>query len=246
MSYHQLLNHLEDLGLKNMREQLPEYLDTIIKENMSFVDALSELAQKELAFRKEERDSLRLQRANLPFQKRVIDFDFNFQPQINKSEILDLCSLRFMDTADNLLFIGNSGVGKTHLTISIALEAMEKEKSCYFALSNELVDRLLKAHKRGTLENTLKKYTGYDVLIIDEVGYLPFSQDGANLLFQLINRRYEKKSTIITTNIPLSQWATVFKDKKLTNAIIDRLIHHSKIIQINGKSYRMKDYKESK
>ena len=246
MSYHQLLNQLEELGLKNMRETLPDYLDTIIKENLNFVDAFSELTTKELTFRKEERDKLRLQRSNLPFQKKVNDFDFNFQPQINKNEILDLCSLRFMDTADNILFIGNSGVGKTHLAISIALEAMEKEKSCYFALSNELVERLSKAHKRGTLESTLKKYIGYDILIIDEVGYLPFSQDGANLLFQLINRRYEKKSTIITSNIPLSQWATVFKDKKLTNALIDRLIHHSKIIQINGKSYRMKDYKENK
>lgn len=123
---------------------------------------------------------------------------------------------------------------------------MEKERSCYFTLSNELVERLSKAHKRGTLESTLKKYIGYAILIIDEVGYLPFAQEGANLLFQLINRRYEKKSTTITTNIPLSQWATVFKDKKLNNAIIDRLIHHSKIIQINGKSYRMKDYKENK
>lgn len=124
---------------------------------------------------------------------------------MKRSEIMDLCLLRFLDTHDNLLFIGNSGVEKTHLAISIILEAIRKGYSCYFALSNELVERLNRAHKRGTLEPTLKKYAGYDLLIIDEIGYLPFSQDGANLLFQLINRRYEKKSTIITTNSPLSQ-----------------------------------------
>lgn len=134
MSYHQLLNQLEELGLKNMRETLPDYLDTIIKENVGFVDAFSELTKKELSFRKEERDKLRLQRSNLPFQKKVNDFDFNFQPQINKNEILDLCSLRFMDTTDNILFIGNSGVGKTHLAISIALEAMEKRTILLFCL----------------------------------------------------------------------------------------------------------------
>lgn len=151
-----------------------------------------------------------------------------------------------MDTADSILFIGNSGVGKSHLAISIALEAIQKEYSCHFVLSNELISKLERAHKRGTLESMLKKYSNYDLLIIDEIGYLPFNKDGANLFFQLINRRYEKKSTIITTNSPLSQWAEIFQNKKLTNAIIDRLIHHSKIIQINGPSYRMKDYKENK
>lgn len=116
------------------------------------------------------------------------------------------------------------------MAITITLEAIRKSYSCYFSLSNELVERLNRAHKRGTLESTLKKYAGYDLLIIDEIGYLPFTQDGANLLFQLINRRYEKKSTIITTNSPLSQSSEVFQDKKLTNTLIDRLVHHARII----------------
>lgn len=245
-NYHQLLNQLEDLNLNYIRESLPDSLDMIVQQELSFVDALLTLTTAELSNRKKKKDELRLHRARLPFKKRINDFDFGFQPQINKSEILDLCSLRFMDTADSILFIGNSGVGKSHLAISIALEAIQKEYSCHFVLSNELITKLERAHKRGNLESMLKKYSNYDLLIIDEIGYLPFNKDGANLFFQLINRRYEKKSTIITTNSPLSQWAEIFQNKKLTNAIIDRLIHHSKIIQINGPSYRMKDYKENK
>ena len=124
---------------------------------------------------------------------------------MNKAEVLDLHTLGFLVNHDNLLFIGNRGVGKTHLTISITLEALEKGYKSYFYLSNELVDKLLRTNARGQLERTLKQYTNYDLLIIDEVGYLPFSKDGASLLFQLINMRYEKKSTLITTNIPLSQ-----------------------------------------
>ena len=107
-------------------------------------------------------------------------------------------------------------------------------------------DSLWVSYQKGTLERVLKQYANYDVLVIDEVGYLPFSRDGASLLFQLINMRYEKKSTLITTNIPLSQWSEFLQDKKLTNALLDRLVHHSKVISITGKSYRMKDYSEKK
>ena len=108
------------------------------------------------------------------------------------------------------------------------------------------MDRLLRANQKGTLVRVLKQYANYDVLVIDEVGYLPFSRDGASLLFQLINMRYEKKSTLIATNIPLSQWSEFLQDKKLTNALLDRLVHHSKVISNTGKSYRMKDYSEKK
>lgn len=245
-NYCQLLNKLEDLNLKHTREILPEYLDTIVQENISFVEALNHLMTEEINARNERQKENRLRKANLPLKKTINDFDFGFQPKINRTEILDLCTLRFMDTNNNILFIGNSGVGKTHLAIAITLEAITKGYSCHFALSNELVNRLNRANQRGNLDRLLKKYASYDLLIIDEIGYLPFTPDGAKLFFQLINLRYEKKSTIITTNIPLSQWAETFQDKKLTNALIDRLVHHAKIIQITGKSYRIKDYKEKK
>ena len=215
-NYHQLLNQLTDLNLTCVKENLPAHLDEVAKSAM------------------------------FTYHKRLYDFNFDFQPKIKKSEIQDLVTLRFLDTYDNILFIGNSGVGKTHLAVSIGLECIDRGLSCLFITSTELVNRLIRAHKRGTSDTMLKKYAGYAVLIIDEVGYLPFSKEGSNLLFQLINMRYERKSTIITTNIPLSQWSEIFGNKKLTNALLDRLVHHSKIIQITGPSYRMKSYSEDK
>lgn len=165
-NYHKLLNQLEDLEILYIRESLPNSLDRIVQNEMGFVDALFELTTVELQKRKSKKDELRLHRAQLPFKKGINDFDFSFQPQINKSEILDLCSLRFMDTADSILFIGNSGVGKSHRAISITLEALKKEFSCHFILSNDLVSKLERAYKKGTLENTLKKYSSYDLLVI--------------------------------------------------------------------------------
>jgi DNA replication protein DnaC len=229
-----------------MKGNLPAYLDEVVKSEKTLVDSLFELTQLELRFRKNETQKRILKRAMFPYHKRLHDFDFDFQPKIKKAEIKDLMTLRFLDTHDNILFIGNSGVGKTHLAVSIGMECIDKGLSCLFITSTELVNRLSRAHKRGTSETMLKKYAGYSVLIIDEVGYLPFSKEGSNLLFQLINMRYERKSTIITTNIPLSQWAEIFGNKKLTNALLDRLVHHSKIIQITGPSYRMKKYSETK
>ena len=243
-TYHQLLNQLDHLKLDRVRQLLPEFLDD--HADISLVEGLHELLSEELREREALLQERRLKKAHLPYEKRVMDFDFQFQPKINKAEILDLHTLRFLDKHENLLFIGNSGVGKTHLAISITLEALEKGYSSYFCMSTELVDRLLRANQKGTLERVLKQYANYDVLVIDEVGYLPFSRDGASLLFQLINMRYEKKSTLITTNIPLSQWSEFLQDKKLTNALLDRLVHHSKVISITGKSYRMKDYSEKK
>lgn len=242
--YHQVLNQLEELHLFQVRNHLPDYLEE--HTDISLLDGLHDLLEQELSGRAQEKLKKRLKKAHLPYNKRLIDFDFLFQPKLNKAEIVDLHTLRFLDNKNNILFIGNSGVGKTHLAISLALEALDKGFSAYFILSNDLVNKLLKAQAKGTLERAIKKYAKYDVLIIDEMGYLPFSRDGAILLFQLINARYEKNSTLITTNIPLSQWSDFLQDKKLTNALIDRLVHHSKVIPIMGDSYRMKDYKERK
>ncbi|EPI40271.1 IS21-like element helper ATPase IstB [Enterococcus faecalis] len=245
-SYHQLLNNLETLELQHMKELFPTHLERAIHQELSLTDSLLDLTDKEIEYRKKRLIERRMKKANFPYRKGLKDFDFDFQPKLKKAEVMDCSTLHFMDTHDNLLFIGNSGVGKTHLATAIGIEASKRENSVYFILSNELIEKLDRAHKRGTLEATLKRYSRYDLLIIDEIGYLPMTKNWANLFFQLINLRYEKKSTILTSNIPLSQWTDVFQDKKLTNAIIDRLIHHSKILSINGKSYRMKDYMETK
>lgn len=245
-NYHKLLNNLEALELFHFKELFPAHLERAIQEEVSLTDSLLDLTDKEVEFRRKTMLQNRLKRANFPYLKGIYDFDFDFQPKLKKAEVMDLITLRFMDDSSNLLFIGNSGVGKTHLATAIGIEAVNRSLTVCFILSNELIEKLDRSHKRGVLESTLNRYSKFDLLIVDEIGYLPMSSNGANLFFQLINKRYEQKSTILTSNIPLSGWADVFQDKKLTNAIIDRLIHHSKIISINGKSYRMKDYMETK
>lgn len=180
--------------------------------------------------------------SHFPYEKRLKDFDFNYQPTIHQQEIEDLATLRFLDNNENILFIGNSGVGKTHLATSLGIEACSNHISTYFINCEDLIMKLEKGFDEHRLEAVIKQLVRYKLLIIDEIGYLPIGTLGAKLFFQLIERRYEKKSTIITTNIPLSKWGDTFSDKMLANAILDRLVHHSRIIRINGKSYRMKDH----
>ena len=166
-NYHQLLNQLSDLNLTCIKEILPAHLDEVAKNEQSLVDSLFELTHQEISYRRKETQRKILKRAMFPYHKRLHDFNFDFQPKIKKSEIQDLVTLRFLDTYDNLLFIGNSGVGKTHLAVSIGLECIDRGQSCLFITSTELVNRLIRAHKRGTSDTMLKKYASYSVLIID-------------------------------------------------------------------------------
>ena len=182
-----------------------------------------------------------IQFAGFPFIKTFEDFDFSFQPSINKEEILDFKNLRFLEKSENILFVGSTGVGKTHLATAIGLENARNNHSTYFINCNDLIQVLKKAFLQNRLEDKLKTLSKYKLLIIDEIGYLPIDIEGANLLFQLINRRYEKNSIIITTNKAFSKWGELFGDATIANAILDRLLHHSHIINITGNSYRLKD-----
>ena len=149
--------------------------------------------------------------------------------------------LSFLSRKENIIFIGSPGVGKTHLAIATGVAACEKGKRTLFITCHQLLLRLQKAHQKGALEKALSRYANYDLLIIDEVGYLPIKQDEAYLFFQLINRRYERNSTIITTNLPLSSWGKLFQNSETVAVILDRLVHHSQIFKMKGKSYRMKE-----
>ena len=182
--------------------------------------------------------------AHFPYQKEIKDFDFNFQPSVDKEKITNLMSMEFVENARNVLFIGSSGVGKTHLATGLGVEACKNNFITYFVNCHELIERLKLAYQENRLEPMLKNYLRYKLLIIDEIGYLPIDNLGSNLFFQLISRRYEKKSIIVTTNIPLSKWGQTFSNPTIANAILDRLVHHSEIFKISGKSYRMKDYTE--
>ena len=173
--------------------------------------------------------------------KSLEDFDFTFQPSINKEQIMDFKNLRFIENVENILFVGSPGVGKTHLATAIGIENAKNNHSTYFINCNDLIQVLKKAYSQNRFDDKLKTLSKYKLLIIDEVGYLPIDIEASNMLFQLINKRYEKNSTIITTNKPFAKWGELFGDNMIANAILDRLLHHSHVINITGRSYRTKN-----
>ena len=242
-TYTQLINNLNKLELTKIVEILPSYLDNAVSENKTATDIMCELTEAEINFREERARQINLMISHFPFLKTLEDFDFTYQPSINRNLIFDLASLRFIEENENILFIGSSGVGKTHLAVSIGMECASKHYSTYFIHFNTLMAKFKAAAKEGRLESIVKHYSKYKVLIIDEIGYLPIDKDSAHGFFQLVANRYEKRPIILTTNQPLSRWGDVFGDYTLANAIIDRLVHHSQIVKITGQSYRIKDKK---
>lgn len=242
--YAKLINNLETLKLEKMVSYLPSYLETIAKENVDFTKALLHLTELEIAHKRESATRTQITVANFPFVKRLDDYDFSFQPSINRAVIKDLATLRFVENKENVLFYGTPGVGKTHLATSLGVEAASNRQLTYFISCHDLIQNLRKAFEENRLEVRLKHYSKYKVLIIDEIGYLPIDKLGANLFFQLITKRYENTSTIITTNQPFSKWGEVFSDITLANAILDRLLHHSHVIKIVGPSYRTRHVSE--
>jgi len=194
--------------------------------------------QKELKVKNYNATNAMVKVAGFPHRKEMKDFDFSFQPKLNKQQFLDFESLRFIEKNSNIILIGNSGVGKTHLATSIGIAAAKKRISTYFIKCNDLISQLKKAHLENKLEQRIKHFSKYKLLIIDEIGYLPIGESEAKMFFQLIDKRYEKKSTIITSNINLSSWNKIFVDTMIASAILDRLVHHSTIVNILGNSYR--------
>lgn len=240
-NYNKLLNNLETLKLFKIKEKIDEHIDMINSKQKDLIDSLYELTNYEINVMKEKKIRHSIQFAGFAFFKTFDDFDFSFQPSINKEEILDFKNLRFIDKAENILFVGSPGVGKTHLATAIGIENARNNHSTYFINCNDLIQSLKKAYLQNRLDDKLKTLAKYKLLIIDEVGYLPIDIESANMLFQLINKRYEKGSTIITTNKPFAKWGELFGDLTIANAILDRLLHHAHIINITGNSYRLKD-----
>ena len=244
-NYNKLINNFDELKLYTMRDNLSLYIDMVKNNEKSFVDALYELTEKERGIKKERAIVACIKTAGFPFTKTIDDYDFNFQPSVNRKEIEDYTSLRFLENNENILFIGTPGVGKTHLATAIGIEAAKNRYSVYFISCQELISQLKKADQENRLEQRLKAFTRHKLLIIDEIGYLNLDVEAANLFFQLISMRYEQKSTIITTNKNLSKWGEIFCDPVIASAILDRLLHHSHVVNIVGPSYRTKDILEN-
>ena len=237
-NYLRLKENLEYLKLKRFSLHLDEL---IAERNTSLVEALLKLTDYEVDTKRINAANQMVKTAAFPALKDISSFDFSFQPSIDERQIKDLCSLAFLENNENIVFLGSSGVGKTHLSISIGIEAARQRYSTYFIKCSNLLENLKKAQDENRLEARLKHYASYRLLIIDELGYLPISEGDERLLFQLIDRRYEKKSTIVSTNINFSDWEAIFYDIRIANAILDRILHHCSVIQILGDSYRLKD-----
>lgn len=240
-TYAKLINGLEELGIHKMQDHLALYIDQVNKGEKSFSEALEELIEIEKKNNRIRAENACVKTANFPFIKTMEDFDFNFQPGINKRELLELNQMGFIDKKENILFVGTSGVGKTHLATAIGISCARARYSTYFISFESLMNQLKKALLENRLEARMKFFAKYKVLIIDEIGYMPIDQDSANLFFQLIARRYERHCTIVTTNMPFSKWGEIFGSPTIANAVLDRLLHHSQIISIKGPSYRLKE-----
>jgi len=236
------MENLKYLKLNQMMIHLDETIDFMNNNDLSFVDALIKLTDYEIDMKEFNMIKSMVKVAAFPHLKEIKDFDFSFQPSINKEQILDFTSLRFIEQKENIVFLGSSGVGKTHLATSIGIAAAKKRNSTYFIKCNDLILNLKKAKLENRLETRLKHYARYKLLIIDEIGYLPIDEDDAKLFFQLIDMRYEKKSTIFTTNASFKSWGEIFQDPRLANAILDRILHHATVVNIVGDSYRLKDH----
>ena len=239
-SFNVLQNNLEELSLFKMNEILPNVIEKSIKSNTALQDSLIELTDAEIAFRDERARKINITVSHFPYIKTVQDFDFSYQPTINKEQIMDFLSLRFIEQKSNIIFVGSIGVGKTHLATAIGIEAASKRISTYFINFAVLMEKFKQAAKENRVEKVVKHYLKYTVLIIDEIGYLPVDEAAAFGFFQLIAARYEYRPTILTTNQPFSKWPDVFGDTVIANAIIDRLVHHCDIVKITGHSYRIK------
>lgn len=241
-TYNQLCQNLEQLKLLQMKEHLEEVSNFVSQNKLSFSDGLLRLSNYEIDYKTESASKSMVKAAAFPFVKEIKDHDFDFQPSVNQHEILELATLRFMESCKNVVFLGTSGVGKTHLATALGIVAAKKRYSTYFIKCHELLQQLKRAKLENRLEAKLKYINRYKLLIIDELGYLPIDKEDSNLFFQLIDMRYEKKSTILTTNINFSDWDSIFYDAVVANAILDRILHHAHVITITGQSYRLKDY----
>ncbi|MDC3418737.1 IS21-like element helper ATPase IstB [Aquibacillus salsiterrae] len=241
-SYSKLQKNLEYLKLKQMLAHLNETIDFMTNNQLSFTDALVKLTDYEIDMKEINMMRSMVKMGAFPHFKEVKDFDFDFQPSINKQQILDFTTLRFIESQENIVFLGPSGVGKTHLATSIGIAAAKKRTSTYFIKCNDLIMNLKKAKLENRFETRLKHYSKYKLLLIDEIGYLPIDSEDAKLFFQLIDMRYEKKSTILTTNANFKDWGDIFQDTKIANAILDRVLHYATVVNIIGESYRLKDH----
>lgn len=244
ITYERIKNNLQTLNMKNTLTIIDNYLEQAIHDKTNIVDVLDYILTQEANAKQTRAVDNQIQMSGFPFRKTLNMFDFSFQPSIDKEQIMELATMRFVENKENVVFLGTPGVGKTHLAVALGMIAAQSRYSTYYINCHNLISQLNKAHYENRLQERLKTFAKYKVLIIDEIGYLPMDIQGANLFFQLITKRYEKNSTIFTSNKAFSSWNEVFSDITIASAILDRILHHCQVVSIKGESYRLKERKE--
>jgi DNA replication protein DnaC len=243
-SYEKLITDLKGLRLPAMAEMLDSYAKQAASSSMSYMDFLSGLVSEEVS-RKERRSiQNRINSARFPILKSLNDFDYAFQPGINRKKLEELSNLRFIDSKENVLFLGPPGVGKTHLAIGLGVGACESGYKVLFTTLNDMISALMASMADNSFPSKLRTFIQPSLLIVDEVGYLPVSNEGANFLFQVVAKRYETGSIILTSNQSFAAWGGILGDSIIASAILDRLLHHSTVFNIRGDSYRLREKKK--